>query len=102
MTMTNANLDFQEIATVYLRLFCATKKLRVKHYEIQDMKYFLVDCKISEICHNLETIDDIMKLHIHITYTTLHITTLHITYPTSFIKINQKKMLVYKATSVSY
>ena len=95
MTMTNDeifNLDFQEIATVYLRLFCATKKLRVKHYEIQDMKYFLVDCKISEICHNLETIDDIMKLHIPT----------KITYPTSFIKINRKKMLAYKATSVSY
>ena len=96
MTMTNdeiLNSDFQEIATVYLRLFCATKKLRVKHYEIQDMKYFLVDCKISEICHNMETIDDIMKLHIptKITY-----------YPTSFIKINRKKMLAYKTTSVSY
>ena len=95
MTMTNdeiLNLDFQEIATVYLRLFCATKKLRVKHYEIQDMKYFLVDCKISEICHNLETIDDIMKLHIPT----------KITYPTSYIKINRKKILAYKATSVSY
>ena len=95
MTMPNDeifNLDFQEIATVYLRLFCATKKLRVKHYEIQDMKYFLVDCKISEIFHNLETLDDIMKLHIPT----------KITYQTSFIKINRKKMLEYKATSVSY